>query len=231
MIRRRRRRRRRCIMHCRLWFWVGIAMRAFLMCFFVTTCYIPLERPFPLPATRPRRPCLWCRPPRTTVSTWSAKPRTFDYRRRSSKTSCCSTSTVSIGFNWTCSHYTTPQLDEPVVNLQLVANEGIVRENDVIRFECNADGRPASFEYQWSFNDQPMKVEHGSMHSLCNQETLTHSLSGIVSNGSNLIINGVRKEDKGRYRCHVSNLIGRSDSNQVQLHIHCNYFFIVSHLS
>lgn len=46
--------------------------------------------------------------------------------------------------------------DEPVVKLYLKTqdqNSRIVREHDYITMECRAEGRPSSFEYQWTFND------------------------------------------------------------------------------
>ncbi|KAK3874187.1 hypothetical protein Pcinc_020858 [Petrolisthes cinctipes] len=80
--------------------------------------------------------------------------------------------------------------------------EDRIKEGDDVYFECNIEANPTFHRVDWHHNG----VE------------LQHNMSaGVMMNGKDLAIRGLRRADSGSYTCTAANVEGRTTSNAVRL--------------
>ncbi|XP_035226442.1 hemicentin-1-like, partial [Stegodyphus dumicola] len=79
-----------------------------------------------------------------------------------------------------------------------------IKEGDDIELECIIKANPWIHNITWIFEDHPL--------------TINNNLSILIMNQT-LLLQNVKKEHSGRYRCTASNLIGESNSECLQLQV------------
>ncbi|KAG8184073.1 hypothetical protein JTE90_006710 [Oedothorax gibbosus] len=94
----------------------------------------------------------------------------------------------------------------PIVNLSLGTSSSQlgIREGSDVYLECRIWANPWIFEIAWQFEDRPL---------------VANLTSGIIILNQSLILQSVRKEHRGRYRCMGANRVGHGYSNYLQLHV------------
>ncbi|GFS92621.1 uncharacterized protein NPIL_144651, partial [Nephila pilipes] len=92
----------------------------------------------------------------------------------------------------------------PIVNISVSASssQSGIREGSDVYLECSVLANPWIFEIAWQFEDRPLVANL--------------SLGVIISNQS-LIIQKVKKDHRGRYRCHAANIVGHGYSKRLHL--------------
>lgn len=102
-------------------------------------------------------------------------------------------------------------LVQPQITLTIGANDekdrrNVVREGTNVYFLCNILANPHVSEVAWLFQD----------HAL-----FSNPSTGMLVNNQSLVIRGVRREHRGRYRCVATNAQGTTKSTNIDLKVHC----------
>ncbi|KAF8793834.1 Cell adhesion molecule 1 like protein [Argiope bruennichi] len=92
----------------------------------------------------------------------------------------------------------------PMVNISLggTFSQSGIKEGSDVYLECSIWANPWIFEIAWQFEDRPL---------------VANLSAGIVITNQTLLLQNVRRDHRGRYRCHASNVVGHSYSNHLRL--------------
>ncbi|XP_050679946.1 nephrin-like [Leptidea sinapis] len=94
----------------------------------------------------------------------------------------------------------------PIITLQLGSklNPNDIEEGDDVYFECVVHANPPAYKVVWEHNDQVM----------------THNQrAGVIAGSAHLALQGVSKDQAGKYVCIASNVEGDGRSQPVQLQV------------
>lgn len=99
----------------------------------------------------------------------------------------------------------------PEVSLHLGANikYSTIKEGNDVYLECIIKANPPVTELVWFFNEVPF---YGN------------ASGGIIISNQSLVLQKVRKEHRGRYKCLASNTEGQGQSQDLLLEVRCKYF-------
>ncbi|GFQ96965.1 uncharacterized protein TNCT_488331 [Trichonephila clavata] len=101
----------------------------------------------------------------------------------------------------------------PIVNISLSSSSQTgIREGSDVYLECSIWANPWIFEIAWQFEDRPITADMPT---------------GIIISNQTLIIQNVKKDHRGRYRCHAANIVGHGYSRRLHLLVQCMYCFIL----
>ncbi|GFY77147.1 uncharacterized protein TNIN_295151 [Trichonephila inaurata madagascariensis] len=92
----------------------------------------------------------------------------------------------------------------PIVNISLIPSSSHQESEKAVTFflECSIWANPWIFEIAWQFEDRPI---------------VDNLLAGIIISNQTLIIQNVKKDHRGRYRCHAANIVGHGYSKRLHL--------------
>ncbi|GFQ67902.1 uncharacterized protein TNCT_726571 [Trichonephila clavata] len=91
----------------------------------------------------------------------------------------------------------------PIVNISLSpSSQSGIREGSDVYLECSIWANPWIFEIAWQFEDRPITADMPA---------------GIIISNQTLIIQNVKKDHRGRYRCHAANIVGHGYSRRLHL--------------
>ncbi|CAH2210655.1 jg12119 [Pararge aegeria aegeria] len=97
----------------------------------------------------------------------------------------------------------------PIVELQLGSkmNPNDIEEGDDVYFDCVVSANPPAYKVVWEHNSQVM----------------THNQrAGVIAGSAHLALQGVSREQAGKYVCIASNVEGDGRSAPVTLQVICN---------
>lgn len=98
-----------------------------------------------------------------------------------------------------------------VVTFSVSQQHEHIREGSDVYLDCNILANPPATDVSWRFKSRP----------------LVHDPSkGIQFKNHSLLIQNVRRNHKGHYRCLASNIEGESVSDELNLRVQCKYNFI-----
>ncbi|XP_067138004.1 neural cell adhesion molecule 2-like isoform X2 [Centruroides vittatus] len=94
----------------------------------------------------------------------------------------------------------------PILNLALGANilRSKIKEGSDVYFECNIKANPRVTELGWIFDGKPL---------------FSNTNPGIIMINQSLVLQKVKKDHRGHYRCIASNSEGEGKSKDVQLEV------------
>lgn len=101
-------------------------------------------------------------------------------------------------------------LVKPQLKLSLGASldaTNIKEESDVY-LECKIHANPWVFDVTWLFEDEIL---------------LSHVEAGIIVSNQSLVLQKIKRQNNGRYKCKATNKVGSSISNEVYLQIKCTW--------
>ncbi|GFY31088.1 uncharacterized protein TNCV_4359951 [Trichonephila clavipes] len=109
-----------------------------------------------------------------------------------------------MNFNSTFSY----PLVAPIVNISFSpsSNQSGIREGSDVYLECCIWSNPWIFEIAWQFEDRPIAA---------------NMPAGIIISNQTLMIQNVKKDHRGRYRCHAANIVGHGYSRRLHLLVQC----------
>lgn len=98
----------------------------------------------------------------------------------------------------------------PEVSIQLGANikYSTIKEGNDVYMECNIRANPPVAELTWLFEDKPF---------------YSNASAGIIISNQSLVLQKVRRENRGRYRCIAWNSEGEGESSDLFLEVRCKY--------
>lgn len=100
--------------------------------------------------------------------------------------------------------------DIPQLSLRLgskLRHSNILEGNDVY-FECNIRANPWVSETGWKFEGH---------------ELVTNISAGVIVSNQSLVLQKVKRKNRGRYSCTGTNGEGTGESNHVYLRVQCKY--------
>lgn len=86
-----------------------------------------------------------------------------------------------------------------------------IKEGIDVFFECNVLANPKVLELIWFFEDEIL---------------LSNVSAGIIVSNQTLVLQKVKRQNIGRYRCSASNSQGNSTSEGIYLKIKCKCLFL-----
>lgn len=117
--------------------------------------------------------------------------------------------------------------DAPRVKLELGTRvlSSSIREGSDIYFACLVDAQPQAREIIWLFNELPLNET-----STFNGDH-ANSMGKIVLSNSSLVLQQVKRQQRGSYACMASNTEGLSESNRIELRVLRKYSNNIQFLS
>ena len=96
--------------------------------------------------------------------------------------------------------------DAPQVTLKLGSNlrHSHIQEGNDVYFECLVRAEPEVSEIHWHFEGHELQ---------------TNTSAGIIVSAKSLVLQKVRKHQRGKYTCSATNAEGRTESNAIHLRI------------
>ena len=96
--------------------------------------------------------------------------------------------------------------DAPQVTLKLGSNlrHSHIQEGNDVYFECVIRASPWSYEVRWHFEGRELQ---------------TNTSAGIIVSNQSLVLQKVRRQQRGKYTCSATNSEGDGESNAVHLRI------------
>ncbi|PRD30156.1 UNVERIFIED_CONTAM: cadm4 [Trichonephila clavipes] len=100
----------------------------------------------------------------------------------------------------------------PEVSLQLGANikYSTIKEGNDVYLECVIKANPPVSELTWFFEGVPF---YGN------------SSAGVIISNQSLVLQKVRKEHRGNYKCLAANVEGQGQSLELLLEVRCKFFY------
>lgn len=103
-------------------------------------------------------------------------------------------------------HCTSVRIVKPQVTLRLGSNlrHSHIQEGNDVYFECLIRSSPLSYEVRWNFEGR---------------EVQTNTSAGVIVSNQSLVLQKVRRQQRGKYTCSATNSEGDGESNIVHLRI------------
>ena len=97
-------------------------------------------------------------------------------------------------------------LDVPQVTLKLGINlrHSHIQEGNDVYFECSIKASPAVTEIRWHFEGRELQ---------------TNTSAGVIVSSQSLVLQKVRRHQRGRYTCSATNAEGEGQSNPIHLRV------------
>lgn len=103
-------------------------------------------------------------------------------------------------------------LDVPQLSLAFGANinKDTIKEGSDVYMDCHVKANPWVYEVTWTFEESPLVSDVGK---------------GIIIANQSLVLQKVKRHQRGLYQCVGTNNEGEGRSNRLFLRVKCNHIF------